>query len=279
MTERNNGLPPNPDSQALPDGFEMPTDSVLLAEADREQYEGMFVYRMTRTSDNPDELYTPAERVAVIQARIAQIKMLLTSPQYDAQVVIDAIDIDALSKDAVLETSIFDIFHAQTPIDSYQLENALRTGVNALSNLTEPEYAKARKPLIKRYTEAKKMAVERDVPQETVFSDQQLYLELIRRSTSPEELISDTKELIERARIVIGPLLKHGYRNEMLITNADNESVTVEDIDDQTSRFVDRPAIRSESEKSLLGFEDHVNRATQVLIERYWGPETAALFE
>lgn len=278
MTEDMHGLSSNPD-QSKPGEFEMPSDSVLIAEATRDFYESMFISQMNSTSDLPTSSFNDAERNAAIQARVAIVRMYLTSPVYDPQAVIDEIDIVSLAEGTVTKTTKYGIATGEVEVEPYQLENYIRTSANLSQEIADPEVTKtSRRHLVKRFGEARKLALERGVSEEDVYSDQQLYFELIRRSTSPEDIIAQTREWIKNYRAIANSLVVHEYRAGMLVLNADNNEMSVEEINDQTAKFAKDPGVLDEIMKTIGKVEEYMHANALLLIERYWGPETATLF-
>ncbi len=279
MTEREQGLPKNPDNPNYPAGLEFLTDSILNADAQRQLYEDNFIYQISKAPNTPQDLLTPNQKSAYIASRITTIKLILTS-SFGAQKVLDSVDIESLAQDVYVEISDSSgVVQDTVPIEKDQMENYLRTGVNINNEAYKFDEDGAKKILIKRFTEAKKLADERDVPIELVFDDQALYFELIRRSLSPEEIIKINRQTNEDLKKSLSLHIKHDLRTGTIIANEKNESVTINDIDSVISKRVDSPKLKEEMNEDMQQMDEYVERACHATIERYWGPKTAALFK
>jgi len=276
MTEQERSLPSKPEYPFLPEGFKIPEDSVLIANVIRDYYEATLIHKIIRTSDLPEEMYTPAEKDVLIKFRFANIKYILTSLEHDPQTVLDSVDFEALAKD---KDKIRDSKTGEPQAKAYQLENGLRSSINLVSEVYKPKIDKSRKIFIKRYMESKKIAEENNIPEEDVFIDQQLYFQLTRRSSSPEDIVSQTKDLMELVKLSLHTLFKNDARMEMLIANAENQQVTIDQIDKRISHTMDTPSAKADTQETILDFEDYMQRYTHKVIERYWGEKIAQVYK
>ena len=168
-------MPPPRDPRPLPEGFEMPPDSVLVADAQRTLYESEFLYVLTRSEEMEENPYTPAMKTATIEGMVARNRMALANQAYDIQGIIDEISLTGLAGSQVASDSAGE---DSKTIHEYQVENALRSDASIVEDLAAPDLAADRKILVKRYVEARKLASEKGVAVEEVFLFQDLYLSL-----------------------------------------------------------------------------------------------------
>ena len=279
MTEQEHSLPQNPDNPKYTEGLEFLTDSLLMAEAQRDLYESKFIFQMARGSDYAKELFTPSQEQIYIDSRITSIKLILTS-SWDAQAVLDGVDMNTLAKEMTVETSQFyEIIQETLPVENYQAENIARTTANIVSEGFDTDQVKNKRSLIKRFTEAKKIADENNISVEDVFNDQALYFQVIRKSISPEEIITTNMQVLEGFKKIIVPLNKHIVRSGTVIANVDDESVTIDEIDKQVSNLTSTPRFKEQANNELLELEGYLGRVNYAAIERYWGKKTAQLFK
>lgn len=272
--DRGNGLPPPRDPRPLLEGFEMPPDSVLLADAQREIFEGKILHGLCMTESMSDDIYTSAMESAVLQGKVARSRMVLLTGTYDLQGIVDSLDLSAFPQ----ELGSVDSEGKEIPMEPYQVEMGFRSDANLIQEVASPDPRADRKILAKRYAEARKLATEKGVAVEEVFLFHDLYFELMRRSTSPEDIISQIQQLQGSYRAVAIPLAVNDARTDFLAANIENEGVEIDALNAAVEAIKHSNVVNEDFEEYIREIEDYLHAYALAAIERYWGLETAALF-
>lgn len=259
---------------SIPEGFELPTESVLLADARRDVYESELIHALIRTPDMNETLLTPEQKKAAIDARMGQTRYLLTTPGYDVQQILDNVDLEKLAEETISDA--MEVSPEYENAQPYQLEYYQRSVANDLSSHIDEN--PIRRAIFKRFVESRKLAEETAVDEEGVFNDQQLYFQLIRRSTSPEDIVRQYRDYFMVIRSTLADLVRMQTRFDLVVGFSDSETVSLDDIDIAVDRRMRRPAMRDKIAEILSDVEDKFPLVTNALIERYWGPQVASMF-
>ncbi len=258
MTEQNSGLPSELNFQPSIEAFEMPSGSELAAEAQRVIHDGELLYGKARVEGMPENLYAESMRVAWVRSRSLTSEMLLSGGDVNKTVILEELDSSDIFEDLpepeVSEDPLFPV--------GYQVGYDI-----SLEGKVESNVVQERSNLVKRFEEARRIAVEVGCSVEEVFLFEDSYQLLMQRTTSPQEVAAEVVD----------------YVNRMNKTLEDIEGIETMEIDldnlDWKNMDLSKPGtVIEDAEARLLELEIFTKRYIIGAIQRYWGNAEAMSF-